>query len=342
MKKRISLLLVALLILAAFTGCSGSNESAAPESKEPAEVISISIGHVNAPTEPIALACEYWAEKLEEISGGTMVMECYPSSQLGSMTDVYDMALANDAVIAYGHNGYLADLGATDLNAMYAPYLFKSWDDFEKIMDSDWMAEQKDIVENEIGLILVSDGWHYGVRHTLTKDPVNSLEDLKGMKIRTPTSTAQVVGYSLLGATPTPMNLSECYTALQQGTIDGLENPADVIYSGNFQEVGKYLALTGHFYNDANWAVGKGFFDSLTAEQQGWLLESGEMATEYFNELAEKTAEEAIEKMKDEGVTVTEIDLGDSEALTAAYYETDEFSNLTDGIYETMKEIING
>ena len=49
------------------------------------------------------------------------------------------------------------------------------------------------------------------------------------------------------------MNLSECYTALQQGTIDGLENPADVIYSGNFQEVGKYLALTGHFYNDANW-----------------------------------------------------------------------------------------
>lgn len=352
MKKFISVLLVSLMIITSLIGCTSSSQAptsadktsnAADSSKDAAKnvkALTISIGYVNNHGEPIDLACQEWARLLEERTNGSMKLELYPSSQLGSMNDVYDMAIANDAVIAYGHGGYYADLGIKQLNAMYAPYIFKNWDEFDKLMNSEWMEERMKELD-DIGLKMLSKGWHYGVRHTLTKESINSIEDLKGKKIRVPNSTAQIKGYESLGATPTPMNLSECYTALQQGVIDGVENPIDVLYNGKFQEVAKYLTLTGHLYNDASWACGTGFFNSLTPEQQEALLETGEQAAEYFNTIAEKAASDALEKLKAEGVQVNKINYDEYEAKAAKYFDYPEFSDWPKDLRQTLTEIIN-
>lgn len=352
MKRLISFLLVFLMIITVFAGCSGNKQKAAPaesisstsstsESKtEKVKTLTISIGYVNNPGEPIDLACQEWARLLEERTNGAMKLELYPSSQLGSMNEIYDMAQANDNVIAYGHGGFYADLGIKQLNAMYAPYIFKNWDEFDKLMSSKWMEERMDELDS-IGLKMISKGWHYGIRHTLTKEPINSIEDLKGKKIRVPNSVAQIKGYESLGATPTPMNLSECYTALQQGVIDGVENPIDVIYAQKHHEVAKYLTLTGHLYNDASWTCGTGFFNSLTGEQQKALLETGEQAAKYFNTIAETAASDALEKMKAEGVQVSEIDYDSYMAKAKKYFEFPEFSDWPKDIRQTLMDIIN-
>lgn len=362
MKKVLFYTFALIMVIAFMAGCSGnqtetpsssvqpsSQPSSQPATEQPSETpaqtVTISIGYVNNPGEPVDLGCQKWAELLEERTNGAMKLVLYPSSQLGSMTDVYDMAMANDAVIAYGHNGFYADLGVPELNAMYAPYLLNSWDDFEKIANSDWAKEKLQELET-IGLKVVSGNWHYGVRQTLTKIPINSINDLKGLKIRIPNSTAQITGYKCLGAVPTPMNLSEVYTALQQGTIDGLENPVDVLYNGKYQEIAKYLTMTHHMYNDASWSVGMGFWNSLTPEQQTALLETGKEAEEYFNSIAEKAADDALNAMKVEGVQVADIpsDL-DTAAVTEAYFNSPEWADWPDDPNSVMDEllaIING
>ena len=123
--------------------------------------------------------------------------------------------------------------------------------------------------------------WHYGVRNTITKEPVQSPEDMKGLKIRVPGNQLQVDSMGALGAAGTPMSLGDVYTALQQGTIDGLENPIAVIENGKYQEVAKYLCEDAHIYDLTTWCCGDEFFSSLTEEQQELLMKTCEEAGVY-------------------------------------------------------------
>src|SRR5690606_4283009 len=93
--------------------------------------------------------------------------------------------------------------------------------------------------------------------------PINTPEDVKGLKIRTPENLAQVETFNALGASPTPMAFSELYAALRQGVVDGQENPLQNIYDGKLFEVQKYLALTGHIYNSAYVLVSESFYQGL-------------------------------------------------------------------------------
>ena len=92
------------------------------------------------------------------------------------------------------------------------------------------------VLLEEQGLKIIASNWIYGDRHLLTKKAVRSVSDLKGMKIRVPNNIIQVKGFEVLGAAPAPMPLGEVYTALQQGVIDGVENPLPVLYGGKFHD----------------------------------------------------------------------------------------------------------
>lgn len=305
-----------------------------------AETITISIAHDNHPGDPLTEACNYWAEILSERSNGSMELKTYPSGQLGSKNDLIDQMYAGEAIMVVVNPPFVADRGVPDMGILQAPYLIENWSDFDKLKENPWWTEQLEKMRG-IGMQVVADNWQYGVRHTLTVKPVSKPEDLKGMKVRTQSSTIHVEGFACMGATPTPMTLSEVYTSLQQGVIDGLENPISVLYSGKFQEVAKHLVLDGHIFDLSMIVISNEVFDNLSPEQQKILVETGMEAGRKQNELAELANEDSLNKMKEEGVVVTEVDFKAFQEAAQSFYENSAItSKWTPGLHETIKAII--
>lgn len=346
-KKTVTVLAAAFAF--ALAGCGGddaktasndsSSSAAAPAAAEP---IVLRVGYENHPGEPFDQGCRKWQELLEQKSGGTMKIELYPSSQLGSKDDIMDMMVAGEPVSTLTDGAFYADRGVPDMGIVFGPFLFDSWEQAFKLNASPWYQEQSKKLEEIAHIHIVSTDWRYGARHTLTTKPVTKFEDFHGLKVRVPTNLIQVKGFEVLGATPTPMALGEVYTSIQQGTIDGVENPLAVLYNGKFQEVAKYLLLDGHVYNVTNLVVGVDFWNSLTAEQQKWLKESCDEAGVYQNELQEQVEQELLKKFADEGITITEPSPEFKAQLreaAAKFYSLPEFTEQwSPNLYQTVQE----
>lgn len=354
LKSMIASVLAVTLTAGLLSACGSSKQASSTESSEkPAssaseaadegEPILLQIGYENNPGEPIDLACNEWKNLLEEKSGGSIQVELFPSSQLGNKTDLIDQMIAGAPVCTIADGAFYAERGVPDFGIVFAPYLFDSWEECWKLTKSDWYQEQSAKLE-ENGLKLLASNWIYGERHTMTKKPVHTPDDLKGMKVRVANSMIFIKGFEALGATPTPMALGDVYTALQQGTIDGLENPLPVLYNGKFQEVTKYLILDGHVKNFTTWVVGSDFFNSLTADQQKLLVETAEEAGLKNNDFQAEAEKEVLDKLIEEGVTVYEPTSEEKEAFREAalkFYEYPEISeSWSDGLYETVNAIL--
>ena len=164
------------------------------------------------------------------------------------------------------------------------------------------------------------------------------------MKIRVAASNIFIKGFEALGASPTPMSLGEVYTALQQKTIDGLENPLPVLYNGKFQEVAKYLILDAHVKNFTTWCAGTLFFDSLTPEQQQLLLDTAREAGVMNNTFQAEAEEKVRTLLEQDGVTIYEPTEAEKEAFRTAgrkFYDYPEINrNWTPGLYDTVNAII--
>ena len=334
MKRFLSLFLGVMLAAGMMLvgGCGGDKQAADSKGK-----VVLRIGYENNPGEPLDVALNKWKQLVAEKSNGTMELELYPSSQLGSKNDLIDQMIAGEPVMTLANGAWYADRGVKDFGIMFAPYLFDNWDQVWKVVGSDWYKEQSGKVE-EKGLKIVT-SWIYGTRHLALAKPYHAVSDLKGQKIRVPNNTIQIESFKALGIAPTPMPLGEAYTALQQGTIDGVENPLPVLYNGKFQEVAKYLILDGHVKNFTTLVCGAQFFNSLTPEQQKLLVETCEEAGLYNNEQQAASEKEVLEKFRSEGVTIVE----PSDTVLAGFRNASQkFYTLPDfgwsnGLYDTIK-----
>jgi tripartite ATP-independent transporter DctP family solute receptor len=331
--KKIVLLAAAVLLFAA---CGGKKTEEGTATKE--KPVTIQIGYANNPGEPFDLGVREWEKLIEEKSNGSIQVEVFPSSQLGSKNDLIDQMLAGDSVITLADGAFYADRGVKDFGITFGPYLFDKWDEAWNLTDSPWWEEQSKLLE-EKGLKIIASNWVYGERHILSKKPIRTVEDLKGLKIRVPNNTIQVKGFEVLDATPTPMPLGDVYTALQQGTIDALENPLSVLYNGKYHEVAKYLTLDGHVKNFTTFVAGAEFFNSLTSEQQQIIMETGKEAGVFNNDLQAKSEAEILSKYKEEGVEIIEVDTSKFADKAKKFYELPEFTSIwSKNLYETVKK----
>jgi tripartite ATP-independent transporter DctP family solute receptor len=333
--------LTALMIL---SGCSKSQVSQSSSGAAPARTVVFQVGYENNPGEPIDMALNRWKDLVDQKGDGSIRIELYPSSQLGSKNDLLDQMIAGDPVGTLCDGTFYADRGVPDFGIVFGPYLFDTWEQCWNLVGSDWWAQQEKLLEQK-GIKIITANWIYGERHTLTVKPVKSVQDLKGMKIRVPNNTIQVKGFEVLGASPTPMALGEVYTSLQQKTIDGLENPLPVLYNGKFHEVAKYLILDGHIKNTTTWICGTIFWNSLSPAHQELLKTTGDEAGVYNNQLQTESVEETIARFKAEGVTVYEPDQAVKDEFRKAaepFYTLPEFtSQWTTNLYNTVKAAMN-
>lgn len=296
----------------------------------------VNFGQSNNPGEPHAMGGDYWQKIMKEESGGKIELIHYPSDQLGSKSDLIDQMLMGNPVIAPMNATNFADLGLPDFAIMMAPYLTNSWEEVEKLMASDVYKKLEKQLE-EKGYKVLANNWHYGVRHTLTKKQVKHPSDLHGMRVRVPNSTSSILIMKSVGASATPLVMNEIYPALQQGTIDGLENPLTTILGGHWQEVAKYIILDGHTYDLNSMVCGMSFWNTLTKEQQDLLVKTAQEAGVYQNEQMEAQSAEARAKLEKDGVIFTEADHDEWVKAAESFYDAPEFKNWTPGLRDEVK-----
>ncbi|MCL2618083.1 MAG: C4-dicarboxylate TRAP transporter substrate-binding protein [Defluviitaleaceae bacterium] len=304
MLRKLTVILASFAVILAFAACASPAAPAAPAPAEAAaEPVLFQIGYENHPGEPIDLAVNEWARLIEERSGGSIRVELFPSSLLGSKNDLLDQMIAGAPVATLADGAFYAERGVPDFGIVFAPYLFATWEECWALTESDWYAEQTRLLAQN-GLQLLASNWIYGQRHMLTTRPIHTPNDLAGFRMRVANSPTFIRGFEALGATPTPMALGEVYTALQQGVIDGVENPLPVLYNGGFHEVATYLLLSGHVRNFTTWVTGAPFFNSLTPEQQQILKETAYEAGLFNNGVFAGAEEAALEALVSHGVVV--------------------------------------
>lgn len=314
----------------------GSMILAAPAA---AEEVTLQIGFENSISEPIGQALEKWQQLVEEKGDGSLKIELFPDSQLGNKSELIDGMTLGEPYITLADGAFYAEYGVPDFGIVFGPFLFDNWDQCWTLIESDWYADMCSQLESK-GLKLVASNWKYGERHTLTTKPVNTVDDLAGLKIRVPGNQIQSIGFDVLGATSTGMALDEVYQALQTGTIDGAENPLATLYGRKLHEVAKNLILDGHVLNFTTWVMSADLFNSLTPEQQELLVSTGEEAGLYNNELVDASNDEYLQMMVDEGVTVVDPSEEVMEGFRAkaqAFYEQGDTFGWSDGLYETVR-----
>lgn len=317
---------------------ASSSDAAVNNDSSEAEVV-LQVAFENSISEPVGEGWTKAQEIIKEKSGGKMAIEIYPDSQLGDKSSLIDSMLLGENVCTLADGAFYADYGVPDMGILFGPFLFDNWDQCWTLIESDWYKDQEAKLE-EKGLKLIASNWIYGDRHTLTTTPVNTVDDLKGLKIRVPSNEIQSKGFDVLGATSTGMALGDVYQALQTKTIDGAENPLATLYGRKLHEVAKYLILDGHVKNFTTWVVSADWFNSLTPEQQTWLTETAQEAGEYNNEVQQAAEADYLQKMKDEGVTVVEPSeevLAGFKEKAQPFYEMGSEFGWSDGLYDTVR-----
>ena len=180
--------------------------------------------------------------------------------------------------------------------------------------------------------------WENGFRNiTNNKRPIDKPEDLAGIKLRTPKGAWRVKMFKHYGANPTPMSFSEVFTALQTGVIDGQENPYAQIYSGKFQEVQKYLSITGHVYTPAYALVSDKHFAKLPQDVQDTLVDCAVQTQSYVYETAAELEVDLLDKLKAGGIAVNEADKAAFIAASKPIY--DEFGTSVEGGQELIDTV---
>jgi|SRR5690625_3002108 len=299
MKKRIiSLSGIVTLLLVFLSGCA--NSSAAEE-----ETKVLRLGHIQNESHPWHKGSEKFAELVEEKTEGSVAIEVYPSSTLGSDRDLVEgmqIGSVDFALVAGVMSNFYEPYAILEL-----PYLFEDMNHLDDFLYGPEGQKLQDETLEETGVHGL-EFWIRGPRQLTSNKPVESLDDLNGLKIRVPSIEASIEGWQALGANPTPMSFNEVYSSLQTGVIDGQENPVLFASNARIQEVQNYLTMTNHVYGYVQLLGSDKTFDGLTEAETDAVIEAAEEATEYQNELVIQEEESSLDAMIDEGVEVIEVD----------------------------------
>ncbi|MFZ5558307.1 MAG: TRAP transporter substrate-binding protein [Pseudomonadota bacterium] len=300
-----------------------------------AEPIELKFGHVGEPGSLFAASAEEFAKRANARLGDKAKVVVFGSSQLGGDKELLQKLKLGTVDFALPSTVMSSEVDAFGLFEM--PYLVKDRNHMKKIeKDVVWPMLAPKVEAKGLKIIAV---WENGYRHiTNSKRPINTPEDLKGIKLRVPEGKWRVKMFQAYGANPSPMKFSEVFTALQTGVMDGQENPFTQIYSAKFQEVQKYLSLSGHVYTPAYVTVGKKKWDSLPADVRKILEDTARETQAFVYETAAKAETDLLEKLKAAGM---QVNTPDKDAFIAASKPVyDEFGAEVKGAKEMIEKAI--
>ena len=248
-----------------------------------------------------------FAAKMEELSNGEITINLKSGGSLGGERELLEGEQIGTIELALTSTGPVGSF-VPEIYALDFPFLFKDYDSAHKILDGEIGDELLAKFEDKgmIGLAWSENGF----RHiTNSKHPIKTPADLAGLKIRTMENQVHIDAFQEMGASPTPMSWTEVLTSLQQGTIDGQENPIPIIVSNNMWDMQKYVTLTGHVYSPAVITMSKIHWDQLSEEEKGWMKEAAKAGVEATRKVVAENEANGVETMRENGMDViTDVD----------------------------------
>lgn len=303
MKKHLIRVLACVLVLvmaAGLVACGGSGKTEATKA-------TLSLNHVGATTHPYQIGAEKFAELVAEKSGGNITIDVFPASQIASGAKAIEFVQMGTLDIAVESTMSLSNF-VPEIDTLNLPFLFDDAEQAFRILDGEpGKALEKKCEEQGFKILA---WWYNGFRNiSNSKRPITKPEDLKGLKIRIPESQVFKATFETLGCTATSMPVSEVFTAIQLGTVDGQENPHANFINNKFYEVNKYYSVTHHIFTAEPVIMSLDKFNSFTPEEQQMLLDCAYEAAKIQREKSYELESSQMDNIKDyEGVEVNVVE----------------------------------
>ncbi len=231
----------------------------------------LKFGHVYELSEPYHKWALWAADEVRKRTQGRHELQVFPASQLGKEQDLYQGLALGSVDMTYTGSFYASrDHGPMAISS--APFMFRDFGHWNAYRDSPFYREVRDAYTAKTGNVVLA-LTYYGERHVTSNRPVRAPADMKGMKFRTPDNPMYTMFPRAVGANPTPIAFAEVYLALQNGTVDGQENPLPTILAKKFYEVNKNISLTGHMTDSLVTLVAPGTWKKLSEADRTVLAE---------------------------------------------------------------------
>jgi len=281
----------------------------------------LKIGYATSPTSHYGVGSTVFCEEIEKGTQGRYKCQQFPNSALGGEREQIEAVQLGTQDLVNTSTGPLGNF-VPEVKIVDIPFLFRDYDHARKVMDGPIGQDLQKKMEAK-GLINLA--WtENGFRHmTNSKRAIVQANDANGLKMRTMENKVHMDGYKTFGILPTPMPFPELFTALQQGTVDGQENPIPVILSSKFSQVQKHLSLTGHVYSPAALILSPTVWNKLSAADKAVFSEAGKKAAAAQRKKVNDDENNGIAQLEKEGMTVVKQVNGESfrKAVAPAYQQ---------------------
>ena len=250
------------------------------------------------------VAIDTFASEVDKRTGGRYKVQTFYSGALGGERESIEAVQLGTQELTFTSTGPIPNF-VPKAKILDIPFLFSSKAQAQAVLDGPIGQDMLGKFDAK-GFKALAWGEN-GVRHmTNSKRPVNGPEDLKGLKMRTMENPVHVAAYKGFGIVPTPMAFPEVFTALQQGTVDGQENPLSVIMAAKFDQVQKFLTLTGHVYSPCIFLMNKASFDKLSAADKTAFLEAAKVAVKANRARVADDDAKGVAELRSKGMNVIE------------------------------------
>lgn len=318
MKKRLTMILVLALCVGLMSACGNSSTTPAVTSAPAVgtdgaaantgaaityDSMVIAVGTTGAAEDISTKAMEYMSQYLSEKTGGAMTINLFPSSQLGNASAMMEMVQQGALDIMLEGN-FMNSYGVSDAKAGSVSFLNKSKEMYKALNESEVKKDWERQFEELNGIHILNDAFYRNSTCYVSNKKVESLEDLKGLKVRVPPSQIVIQCYEALGMAPTPIAYSESLLSLQQGVVDAIWCTEDAAYTMGFYEVAKYLIELNTDQDSMYLYTNAALYNGLGENERAALEEAAAAAAAYYSGLAEEQLRTNVQKMKDAGIEV--------------------------------------
>lgn len=298
------------------------------------------IAHTEGIGTPITNAFDAWTKALNAKSGGRIDAQHFPAAQLGGLAEALEGSrIGTIQVTTAGPDSEEAIAPEIAAFGGAPGFIYKNEAHVDAVLQGELGRKCSDIARAKTGVEFVAYG-ETGFRHILSKNPVTSLDGLKGLKIRVPQLRIWVDFWTKLGSAPTPLPYSEQYSALSTGIINAIDSDVFSIVGFKFHEQAKHLTLTGHWFLPKAVRVNAAWLDSLPEDLRALVRETAKEAFAEQRRVNRAQAADTLEQLRKAGVQIHELpkdELARMEALTAPLY--DQFGSKSAATAEMIKQI---
>lgn len=300
-------------------------------------------GHISPKTSIEGRAADKFAELVNQKTNGEIVVEVFPSEQLGKSQTMLDNTMLGNQDIYFGGTPEFERF-SQGLRVLGVNYTTRDQDHFRKVLKSDvWKKVFIDPME-KLGLVSLSTAWNMErgpFRVLVSTKPVKSLEDLNGLRLRIAPLDTWKRSWGALGCSVVVLAWTDVYLGLRQGMVEGVTAPFDLLYPMKFTEIAKYVARTDEFWQVIATVINQKKFSSLKPEWQKAMIDATNEAGVFYNQLSEVAVKGDLEKMiKEHGITYTVLDLKPLVAkMQPVIRQFEQEGFLPKGLYDEIQAI---